>query len=310
MIARKLEWNAAFTRLDGMIGALQGTRSVALKSGVARARALGEPFDPACLERLQLLFGELRSRPVADVADSVQTPDHVTNKAFFEAYFSNYIEGTTFEIEEAEAIIFDHQIPAKRPDDAHDILGTFQIVSDPTEMRRTTADAEAFTRLLQARHAVLMTGRPSSGPGTFKTKPNRAGDTHFVDPDHVSGTLRKGVELYADLPAGMARAIFVMFLVADVHPFLDGNGRIARIMMNAELVAAGRSTIIIPTVYRDDYLGALRALTRRHRPTPLIETLVKAQQFSRLDFSRYPVILKELQRRNWFRDSDAARIIA
>ena len=29
----------------------------------------------------------------------------------------------------------------------------------------------------------------------------------------------------------------MMFLVSEVHPFVDGNGRIARIMMNAELVA-------------------------------------------------------------------------
>ena len=32
-------------------------------------------------------------------------------------------------------------------------------------------------------------------------------------------------------------------------------------MMNAEMTAAGAATIIIPVVYRDDYLGALRAMT-------------------------------------------------
>ncbi len=31
--------------------------------------------------------------------------------------------------------------------------------------------------------------------------------------------------------------------------------------MNAEMTAAGAATIIIPVVYRDDYLGALRAMT-------------------------------------------------
>jgi fido (protein-threonine AMPylation protein) len=100
-----------------------------------------------------------------------------------------------------------------------------------------------------------------------------------------------------------------MFLVSDVHPFVDGNGRIARIMMNAELVAAGRSTIIIPTVYRDDYLLALRALTRRDRPTPLVNALVAAQRFSHRAFSPYPQALRELQRRNWFREPDEARIV-
>ncbi|GAI76162.1 unnamed protein product, partial [marine sediment metagenome] len=28
----------------------------------------------------------------------------------------------------------------------------------------------------------------------------------------------------------------IMFVISEIHPFLDGNGRIARVMMNAELV--------------------------------------------------------------------------
>ena len=65
-----------------------------------------------------------------------------------------------------------------------------------------------------------------------------------------------------------------------MHPFLDGNGRIARIMMNAELVAGGESKIIIPTVYRDDYLGALRRLTRRSDPLTYIRMMERAHEFS------------------------------
>lgn len=80
--------------------------------------------------------------------------------------------------------------------------------------------------------------------------------------------------------------------------------------MNAELASAGQPTIIIPTVYRDHYLQALRALTRQHRPDPLISALVKAQAFSNLDFTSYPSILQELRRRNWFREPDDARLIA
>ncbi|HEX7838773.1 MAG TPA: Fic family protein [Kofleriaceae bacterium] len=309
-IARDLGWQHAEKRLDGLIGAFLGTREGHVTSEIGRARAAGEPFDAACLARLQLLFGELRSRPVPALTDAAQTPDHVRNKAFFEAYFSNYIEGTTFEIEEAEQIVFDRAIPAKRPKDAHDILGTFRLVSDPGEMRTTPERFEQLLQLLASRHRTLMAERPEAEPGRFKDKPNRAGDTHFVDPAYVRGTLRKGMELYLDLGAGLARAIFVMFLVSDVHPFVDGNGRVARIMMNAELVSARQPTLIIPTVYRDDYLLALRALTRRHRPAPLVTALVTAQAFSNLDFTSYPSISQELSRRNWFREPDEARIVS
>jgi hypothetical protein len=307
-IALDLGWKHEFERLDGLIGTLLGSRAGPVSSAIARARAVGEPFDAAGLERLQLLFAELRN-PLPEIEDVFEAPDHFKNKAFLEAYFSNYIEGTTFEIAEAEEIVFDHKIPAHRPKDAHDIVGTFEVVSDPGEMRRTPRELDELLHMLRARHVKMMARRPEAEPGTFKTRPNRAGDTVFVHPEYVIGTLRKGMELYKDLRAGLPRAIFMMFLVADVHPFVDGNGRTARIMMNAELVSVGQSTIIIPTVFRDDYLQSLRSLTRRNRPATLVQALVKAQRISHLEFSPYPKILKELTRRNWFREPDEARLI-
>ena len=69
----------------------------------------------------------------------------------------------------------------------------------------------------------------------------------------------------------------MMFMISEVHPFLDGNGRIARIMMNAEFVATRQTSIIIPTVFRDDYLLTLRKLTRDQRPESYIRMLYKAQ---------------------------------
>jgi hypothetical protein len=307
-ISVELGWKREFKRLDSLIGTLLGTRAGQVASSVARARAAGEPFDTSCLRRLQLLFGEVRG-PLPELVDSFDAPDHVKNKAFFESYFSNYIEGTMFQIDEAEEIVFDKKIPKNRPKDAHDIAGTFDVVSDLAEMRRTPRGLDELIALVRSRHATMMARRPEAAPGTFKTRPNRAGDTEFVHPAYVVGTLRKGMELYQGVPPGLARAIFLMFLVADVHPFVDGNGRIARIMMNAELVSAGQSTIIIPAVFRDDYLQSLRALTRRDRAAPLVRALVRAQKFSHLAFSPYPRILKELTQRNWFREPDEARII-
>ena len=71
----------------------------------------------------------------------------------------------------------------------------------------------------------------------------------------------------------------MMFLVSEVHPFVDGNGRIARIMMNAELVTAGEERIIIPTVYRSNYLTALKALSQSGQPAPIVRTLDFARKW-------------------------------
>ena len=85
-----------------------------------------------------------------------------------------------------------------------------------------------------------MAGRPEALPGEFKAEENRAGLTVFVAPDLVPGTLAEGFALYRSLESPFERAVYMMFLVSEVHPFADGNGRIARVMMNAEFRCRGR----------------------------------------------------------------------
>jgi len=79
-----------------------------------------------------------------------------------------------------------------------------------------------------------------------------------VAPGLVEGTLRSGFETGGSLTSPFARAVFMILLVSEVHPFADGNGRITRMMMN---VHAGELRIVIPAVYRLNYLAVLRAAT-------------------------------------------------
>src|SRR3546814_12896837 len=103
--------------------------------------------------------------------------------------------------------------------------------------------------------------------------------TLFVAPDLVEGTLGRGYDLCQALGDPLHRSIYMMALVSEVHPFADGNGRIARIMMNAELVAGGEERIIIPTDYRTDYLTALKAFKHNARIEPLLRMLSVAQGY-------------------------------
>ena len=127
-----------------------------------------------------------------------------------------------------------------------------------------------------------MEGRPDTRPGAFKRAANQAGLTVFVAPDLVPGTLAQGLRICRSLETPFQRPVFMMFLIAEVHPFADGNGRVARIMMNAELAAAGEERIIVPTVYRANYLSALKALSQTGRPEPLRESL-RTQHSPRAD---------------------------
>jgi len=114
-------------------------------------------------------------------------------------------------------------------------------------------------------------------------------------------TLGRGWELARSLGAAFQRAAMVMFVIAEVHPFTDGNGRIARAFMNAELVAAKERRILIPTVYRDDYLGGLRSLSRQDEPTPFMLMLDQAQRFTHsIRWEEYETALTDLNAANAF----------
>ena len=279
-IAPKLGLQEEFGEFNNLIGALLGTRETEVKSAVGKARVAGHPFDPERIQLFETLFAALRETVPRACRCPERTGEANANLAFFEAYFSNFIEGTEFSVDEAREIVFDGIIPQERPDDAHDVLGTFRIVSDQTEMRTLPSDFDEFVDLLRRRHATIMEARPDKNPGAFKTKTNRAGQTIFVEPELVTGTLGKGFEFLQGLGEPFHRAVFMMVLVSEVHPFSDGNGRVARVMMNAELVAGGEERIIIPTAYRTDYLGALKALSHNRHATPLIRMLDYAQRYT------------------------------
>lgn len=186
-------------------------------------------------------------------------------------------------------------------------MGTWKIVSSAAEMSLLPGTFEQLVSLLERRHATEMEGRPGKGPGLFKTEPNRAGSTLFVAPELVRGTLGLGFDIYRGLDSPLHRAIFMMFLIAEVHPFADGNGRVARIMMNAELVAAGECRILIPSVYRNNYLSALRALSHNRLPRSLIRTLDFAQRYTHsIDFSTLDGARRLLERTNAFLDANEA----
>lgn len=305
-ISTELGMNEEFEALNTIIGALLATKPLGiLSSASALARAKGTPFDVERVKLFGILFEALHHEQFSYMYEANIENSAFRNFAFFESYFSNYIEGTEFEIDDAWKIIETGQPMPARNADSHDVLGTFQLVASRREMQRTPATADELIELLQDRHRVLMAARPDKNPGMFKMQNNHAGDTHFVDCTLVRGTLLKGYEYYQALEHPFAKALFMLFMVSEVHPFNDGNGRISRIMMNAELVAADQSKIIIPTVFREDYLNALRRLTRKSDPSVLIRAISRVRQFSaNITGDDFEATRKYLESSNAFKESE------
>lgn len=290
-----------------VVAALGTHEDTSLASDRLAARATGEPYDDRRVAMFDALIDALTALAPSSRPAVVDDPRFAW-LPFFEAYFSNFIEGTVFEVEEAVDIALHGKVPPTRPEDAHDIAGTYRLLADLGEMRQVAVDWHHFDRILRRRHAVVMAGRPERHPGEYKTEVNRAGAYTFVLPELLIGTMRRGVERLARLVHPFHRSVFVMVLVTECHPFADGNGRVARAMANAELVAGGECRIVVPSVYRSNYLAGLRAVSNGTNPgTSLFDILDFTRRWaSRVDWSTYESAMADLEATNGFEDPGIA----
>lgn len=77
-----------------------------------------------------------------------------------------------------------------------------------------------------------------------------------------------------------ARAVLGHFFFVNIHPYMDGNGRMGRFLMNAMLASGGYPWTVIPVELRDDYMSALEEASTKQNIAPiakLIAELVRLQ---------------------------------
>ncbi|HVC68137.1 MAG TPA: Fic family protein [Acidimicrobiales bacterium] len=296
------------TRLLAVLGSPSGG-PLGITSSRLGARLAGQPFDQQRLELIEGLVEVLEARAPRPVA-MIGPAEAWAWLPFFESYFSNFIEGTEFGVEEARRIAVEGEVPADRPADAHDVAATYRLAADPVDQLRTPRSGEQLVEMLAYRHRVLMAARPQKRPGEFKVKPNYAGGYQFVLPELVEGTLVRGFDLVDVVTDPLGRAVAMMALVAECHPFDDGNGRVARLTSNAELSVAGQVRIVIPTVYRNNYLAALSGMSGgAGKGQALVAVLEYAQRWvAAVDWRDYQRSLETLTACNALIDPGVAEV--
>ena len=87
-------------------------------------------------------------------------------------------------------------------------------------------------------------------------------------------------EALREEPNAAVRGVLGHFMFVYIHPYRDGNGRIARFLMNAMLASGGYPWIVIPTERRTEYMDALEAASTDSDITPFakfIATLLMAR---------------------------------
>ena len=206
------------------------------------------------LEKASLRLGELNSfsRLVPNIDLFIQL--HVTK----EAVLSSRIEGTQTHID--EALLPQTEVLEERRNDWQEVRNYVDAINDAiANLDRLPISS----RLIRSTHKLLLNSVRGEHklPGEFRTSQNWIGgnsisDARFIPPHHqLVGDLMGDLEKFLNNPdthvPDLIKIAIAHYQFETIHPFLDGNGRIGRLLITLYMVQ--EKILAQPLLYLSTY---------------------------------------------------------
>jgi hypothetical protein len=99
-----------------------------------------------------------------------------------------------------------------------------------------------------------------------------------LNPDAVRDAMSTLCDLLRSEPNALVRAVLGHFFFVFIHPYMDGNGRTARFLMNVMLVTGGYQWTIIPVKLRNEYMAALETASVGGDILPFARLLIRVMK--------------------------------
>ena len=238
------------------------------------------------------------------------TPNEVKElDAYFRigtTYTSNALEGNSLTLSETKVLLEDGiTIGGKPIRDCYGATGHARAYDYMLEIARggpLQFREEDILRL----HALFYGGIDPDHAGRYREDQVFITGTEYIPPtaDEVPGLMAKLVEdlnQRKNVTHPVLLAAYAHRRLVDIHPFQDGNGRTARLLMNLILANKGYCVVSIPPVLRHDYITALQQAQRSRNPSDaaFFQLICQCELEAQKDYCRmFRIKLPEQSRNN------------
>lgn len=187
-------------------------------------------------------------------------------------YSSNALEGNTLTITETKVLLEDGITVGGKPiKDCYEATGHAKAYDYMLKIARS--DFFSFSEdMIKELHRLFYLNIDADNAGKYRHHQVFITGTDYVPPaqekvpqlmtELITELNNKSNKLHPVMLAAYAHKRLV-----DIHPFTDGNGRCARLLMNLILVNKGYQIITIPPILRNEYISSLRTAQKEKNPS-------------------------------------------
>lgn len=173
-------------------------------------------------------------------------------------YTSNAIEGNTLTRQETALVLEKgltvHGKPLKDHQEAVDHFAAIHVVRDMAQQDRPITEAD-----VREIHRLVVSSTLPAEAGLYSSHRRRIAGSLvvFPNPAKIPDLMAEFGQWLSAATSSPETALEAHLRLVSIHPFSDGNGRTARLLMNLLLIKAGYPPLVVPPEDRAEYIDSI-----------------------------------------------------
>lgn len=224
------------------------------------------------LQAISKLFAQYQVKkagkdPLLSMVDDAEIAERVYN--------SNAIENSTLTLPETEKILL--QLEINRHISLREVFEAKNLAQVYNYIRYNASQKPLSIEMILFLHKILLTNIRDDAAGRFRTGNEmvRVGNHIGIPPKFITERVQELIIKYnSDVEIPFVHRIGRLHAEFEsIHPFVDGNGRIGRVLNNYLLIREGFPPMIVRNKEKETYYNALRSYDAMHNFKPMIRVV-------------------------------------